>query len=70
MYSPPGYGVSGLSAHDSTDVAEVAARVKDPVCGMSVDPATTPHHAMFEGEDFHFCGAGAVRSSRPIPTAI
>jgi P-type Cu+ transporter len=47
-----------LSAPDSTDVVEVSARVKDPVCGMSVDPAATPHHATFEGDDFHFCGAG------------
>ena len=47
-----------MSAPESADFAEVATRVKDPVCGMRVDPATTPHHAMFEGEDFHFCGAG------------
>ncbi|MDO9473021.1 MAG: YHS domain-containing protein, partial [Caulobacter sp.] len=30
----------------------------DPVCGMSVDPATTPHHAAHDGEAFHFCSAG------------
>ncbi len=30
----------------------------DPVCGMSVDPATTPHHAEHQGEAFHFCSAG------------
>jgi len=32
--------------------------VTDPVCGMSVDPATTPHHAEHQGEAFHFCSAG------------
>ncbi|TPE59030.1 heavy metal translocating P-type ATPase [Sandaracinobacter neustonicus] len=34
------------------------ATVKDPVCGMTVDPAKTPHHARYEGQDYHFCGAG------------
>ena len=31
---------------------------KDPVCGMTVDPAKTPHHAEHGGQAFHFCGAG------------
>jgi Cu+-exporting ATPase len=30
----------------------------DPVCGMRVNPATTPHHATHEGNDFHFCSSG------------
>ena len=30
----------------------------DPVCGMKVDPATTPHHSTHEGIDYHFCSAG------------
>ncbi len=34
-----------------------AAKAIDPVCGMTVDPETTPHHATFEGEDYHFCSA-------------
>ncbi|PIB92327.1 heavy metal translocating P-type ATPase [Caulobacter sp. FWC2] len=32
--------------------------VKDPVCGMSVDPATTSHHTEHGGRTFHFCSAG------------
>lgn len=32
--------------------------VLDPVCGMTVDPAVTPHHAAHGGADFHFCSAG------------
>ncbi|MDB5378574.1 MAG: copper-translocating P-type ATPase, partial [Rubritepida sp.] len=35
-----------------------AATVKDPVCGMTVDPAKTPHHAGHAGTDYHFCSAG------------
>src|SRR3546814_4466805 len=30
----------------------------DPVCGMTVDPATTPHHAVHDGHDYHFCSVG------------
>lgn len=32
--------------------------VKDPVCGMSVDPAKTQHHAEHAGHQYHFCSAG------------
>ena len=32
--------------------------VRDPVCGMMVDPATTSHHAHYVGQDYHFCSAG------------
>ncbi|MBY0337955.1 MAG: heavy metal translocating P-type ATPase [Acetobacteraceae bacterium] len=35
-----------------------AAAAKDSVCGMSVDPAATPHHAEHGGTTFHFCSAG------------
>ncbi|MES2095930.1 MAG: heavy metal translocating P-type ATPase [Pseudomonadota bacterium] len=35
-----------------------AATVKDPVCGMDVDPAATTHHAEHAGVEHHFCSAG------------
>ena len=31
---------------------------RDPVCGMSVDPATSQHRFDYHGETFHFCSAG------------
>ncbi|OOG42365.1 copper-translocating P-type ATPase [Rhodanobacter sp. C06] len=31
--------------------------VKDPVCGMTVDPQTTAHHAEHHGHAYHFCSA-------------
>jgi P-type Cu+ transporter len=34
------------------------AAVRDPVCGMRVDPALTPHRHAFAKQDFFFCGAG------------
>ena len=32
--------------------------VLDPVCGMSVDPATSKYRFDHQGETFHFCSAG------------
>jgi heavy metal translocating P-type ATPase len=42
----------------STGRAKAGATVKDPVCGMTVAPATTPHHADHAGTAYHFCSAG------------
>ena len=30
----------------------------DPVCGMTVDPATSPHRYVYGGDTHHFCSAG------------
>jgi len=38
--------------------ADDGARVIDPVCGMTVDPSTTPHHAHYLGQGYFFCNAG------------
>ena len=40
------------------DAAAIAPPGKDPVCGMSVDPATAKHVAQHEGRSYFFCGAG------------
>ena len=34
------------------------ADVKDPVCGMTVDPAKTAHHHVHGEVEYHFCSAG------------
>ena len=34
-----------------------AGKAIDPVCGMQVDPAATPHHATHAGHEYHFCSA-------------
>lgn len=31
------------------------AQVKDPVCGMTVDPATAPGQATHQGKTYYFC---------------
>lgn len=48
----PGHACCAAKAWDG------AAVVKDPVCGMSVDPTTTAHRASHDGQDYFFCSAG------------
>jgi len=31
------------------------ATVKDPVCGMDVDPSVAKHSSEYRGETFYFC---------------
>src|SRR3979490_1611809 len=44
--------------HHHDHHADGKARVRDPVCGMTVDPATSKHRFDDRGETFHFCSAG------------
>src|SRR3546814_9128456 len=44
---------AGMTTHEHAD-----GKAIDPVCGMTVNPATTPHHATHDGTDYHFCSAG------------
>jgi Cu+-exporting ATPase len=41
--------------------AHGVALVKDPVCGMDVDPVSSKHRAEFDGQSFHFC-SGACKA--------
>jgi Cu+-exporting ATPase len=43
--------------HADAGQAPADGRVTDPVCGMRVDPVTTPHHAEHAGHAYHFCSA-------------
>ncbi|MFP5454133.1 MAG: heavy metal translocating P-type ATPase, partial [Alphaproteobacteria bacterium] len=46
-------------AHDHAAVArDDTHKVKDPVCGMMVDPLTTEHKAEHAGRPYYFCSAG------------
>ena len=50
-------------AHPQTNppaplAAPSKAALKDPVCGMTVQPEATPHRAEHAGQSFSFCSAG------------
>src|SRR5690348_5450750 len=42
--------------HDSAAASGNGVKAKDVVCGMSVDPARTPHRARHQDQDYFFCG--------------
>ncbi|WP_374468918.1 heavy metal translocating P-type ATPase [Phenylobacterium sp.] len=49
----------GPAHHDHDhDHADAAHAVKDPVCGMTVDPHKTPYRAEHAGHPYYFCSAG------------
>jgi Cu+-exporting ATPase len=53
-------GHAGHGGHGTTTV-------KDPVCGMDVNPATTAHHARHDGSGYHFCSDGCRRKFAADP---
>ncbi|HEY5613885.1 MAG TPA: heavy metal translocating P-type ATPase [Lysobacter sp.] len=52
--APDGQGSAGDRPAGTTVPASTTI---DPVCGMTVNPATTAHHATHAGTDYHFCSA-------------
>lgn len=47
--------------------AEAGGRVRDPVCGMEVDPAATAHRAAFGGRTYFFCSGGCKAKFKADP---
>jgi Cu+-exporting ATPase len=47
-----------MNTHTHHPEATTSHQVTDPVCGMTVDPATTDHAADHDGQQFYFCSAG------------
>jgi len=45
----------GPSQHRPSAEAKPASAKIDPVCGMTVDPTATAHHATHGSTDYHFC---------------
>ena len=44
--------------HGSATAPLADGKVRDPVCGMSVDPHKTPHRHEHRGHTYYFCSAG------------
>ncbi len=44
--------------HHHHEPAADTGTVKDPVCGMIVDPHETKHRARYEGKPYYFCSSG------------
>ena len=40
----------------------MATTVKDPVCGMDIDPATAAGKSEYKGQTYYFCSPGCKKS--------
>ena len=49
-----------MSSHAHAHDQATAQTVTDPVCGMTVDPAATPHHTTYDGRSYYFCSEGCL----------
>ncbi|MFC4171574.1 heavy metal translocating P-type ATPase [Microvirga sp. GCM10011540] len=52
------HGHDAHAGHHHDEPATGAGTVKDPVCGMIVDPHKTPHRSQHGGKPYYFCSAG------------
>jgi P-type Cu+ transporter len=59
----------GHSHHGHDHQADAAPTVRDPVCGMTVNPATSKHRFDYKGETFHFCSGGCRTKFAADPLA-
>jgi Cu+-exporting ATPase len=50
--------VTAAPRHDHHHGAPSQGGAIDPVCGMTVDPATAKHRAEYQGQSYYFCGNG------------
>ena len=55
-------GNNDMAAQDGRNLA------KDPVCGMSVDPATAAATREYEGVTYYFCNPGCAEKFSQNPT--
>ena len=58
-----------MTSHPIESDARSTPMVKDPVCGMDVNPATSTLTAAHDGEAFHFCSAGCRAKFEASPDA-
>lgn len=40
----------------------MANTVKDPVCGMDIDPKTSAGKSEYKGQTYYFCSAGCKKA--------
>ena len=57
-------------SHDDHPHNAAGAVVVDPVCGMTVDPATSKHRTDYRGETYHFCSAGCRTKFEAAPQQL
>ena len=66
---PPRGIVVGMDQHSDHSSCSTTSLVKDPVCGMDVDPATSEHVLDRDGETRSFCSPGCRATFEADPDA-
>src|SRR5208282_1857604 len=59
-----------LDPVDIPNAASSSAKVKDPVCGMDVNPATARFKTPHNGQEYFFCSAGCLAKFQANPEKI
>ncbi len=57
----------GLVSLAAPGVRSTSAGVKDPVCGMVVDPATTKFNSDYQGRTYYFCSSACAEKFKKAP---
>ena len=70
---PPGrnderQAMNGHSIH-TRKVLPPTAKVRDPVCGMMIDPATAAGKFDYQGQTYYFCNPGCLKKFQANPAA-
>src|SRR3546814_19870139 len=57
---------------DDMNAATTVTRtqVRDPICGMDVDPATAAYRVAHDGMTYYFCGARCAETFQRDPQAV
>jgi Cu+-exporting ATPase len=58
---------SVVSDHSHSVNAAPLLTIKDPVCGMDVDPADSAGESSFQGKTFHFCSEHCLQEFKKSP---
>jgi P-type Cu+ transporter len=61
--------VPAIARRDQTQAADEPGLAQDPVCGMSVDPASAEHRREHAGRNFYFCSEHCARKIAHAPDA-
>ena len=56
-----------VGAREPTAEEETMASVKDPVCGMVIDPATAAGSEEYHGTTYYFCSQSCLDSFKADP---
>ena len=57
----------GGPASAKRSIGEARSHVKDPVCGMDVNPSAAKHKLVHAGETYYFCSVGCAEKFRAHP---